>query len=153
MQESVWRWQRSVKYSLPLSRPHPPPTPLLHPTSWSFYPRQNLFGEKSALTEFNQPTNQTKSNSQISFIVISFQRQNEVKPGCEIAATEPIVIEWIAEAGSDVRGWRNMHWQPWPDGGGGGMMRAVVGWGGGSSARDSVCMHACFCVYVSVVYM
>ena len=37
--------------------------------------------------------------------------------------------------------------------GGGGVMRAVVGWGGGSSARDSVCMHACFCVYVSVVYM
>ena len=38
-------------------------------------------------------------------------------------------------------------------GGGGGVMRAVVGWGGGSSARDSVCMHACFCVYVSVVCM
>ena len=38
-------------------------------------------------------------------------------------------------------------------GGGGGVMRAVVGWVGGSSARDSVCMHACFCVYVSVVCM
>ena len=30
--------------------------------------------------------------------------------------------------------------------GGGGVMHAVVGWGGGSNARDSVCMHACFCV-------
>jgi len=29
-----------------------------------------------------------------------------------------------------------------------GVMRAVGG--GGGSARDSVCMHACFCVYVSV---
>ena len=38
-------------------------------------------------------------------------------------------------------------------GGGGGVMRAVGSWGGGGSARDSVCMHPCFCVYVSVVCM
>ena len=145
MQESVWRWQRSVRYSLPLSPPTPPHPLLVFPSPPE--PLWRQIGVKRV-----QPTNQTKPNSHISFIVISFQLQNEVKPGYYTVKFEQMIGLWssgslkpevmsVADAicidNPDFEKLLSGGWGV--GGGGGGWMRAV-----GVHETVFVYMHACF---------
>ena len=153
MQESVWRRQRSVRYRLPLSPTPHLPTPLLVFLS----PPEPL--RRQIAVKRVQPTNQTKPNSHIFFIVISFQLQIEVKPGYYTVKSQQMIGLW--SSGSlkpEVMSMADVMCIDSPDfqkllsgggwGGGSECVRLGVGWGwGGGVVRETVfvCMHVFVC--------